>query len=96
MLGVHGPGRLRRETEEFGVELVDAIEQRRAPHIGRVRQRFLADSGRTKVLFGKRDDRFLALAQVVPELGQGVGAREPAGHADNRNRVVGQRVHSSV
>ena len=35
VLRIHHPGGLRRETEELRVEFVYAVQERRAPHIGR-------------------------------------------------------------
>ena len=78
---------LRSEAEEVGVELVDAVHQRGAPHVGVIRQRLLGDALGQQVIFGQRDDRLLAAAQVVPECRQRVGAGQPGRHADHRDRV---------
>ena len=37
MLRIQRPRGLGREAEKFGVELVEPIEERCAPHIGRIR-----------------------------------------------------------
>ncbi len=92
VLGVHRARGLRGEAEELGVELVDAPHQPGAPHIRVVRQRLRADALGQQIVLRQGDDRFSALAQVVPELRHRIGAGEPAGHADDGNRVVRQRV----
>ena len=96
VLWIHGPGGLRGEAEEVGVELVDPRHQRRAPHVGPVGERLLADTCTDEFVLGQVDDRFLAAPQVPPERSHGVGAREPARHSDDRNRAgrqVGTAAH---
>ncbi len=77
MLRIGHARRLRSEAEEIGVEFVDSIHQCGAPHVGVIRQRLLADALGQQVVFGQRDDRFLAAAQVVPERRHRVGAGQP-------------------
>jgi hypothetical protein len=92
VLGIQRPSELRREPEEFGVELVDAVDDRRAPHICRVRQHLVADPGGPQLVLGKGGDRLFAAPKVVPERRHAVGARESACHADYRNGVVRLRL----
>ena len=78
---------LRGEAEEVGVEFVDAVHQCGAPHVRVVRQRLLGNALGQQIVFGQRDDRLLAAAQVVPECRQRVGTRQAGRHADHRDRV---------
>ena len=87
MLRIHRPGSLWGEAEEFGIELVDPVQQGRAPHVGGIRQSLLADTGGQQVFLGQGDNRLLTAAKVVPELRQRVGAGKSGGHAHHRNRV---------
>ena len=67
MLRIGHPGGLRGEIEEVGVELVDAVQDRRPPDIRRIGEDVVADTGSAKCLGGQRGDRLLAAAEVVPE-----------------------------
>ena len=90
VLRIGHAGRLRGEPEEVRVELLDAVENRGAPDVGRIGQDLFADAGCAQRLGGQRRDRLFAGSQVGPELRHRVGAGKPAGHADDRDRVGGR------
>ena len=87
LLRVHHAGGVRVHPEVFGVELVDPVEQRCAPHVGRVGECRGADSGGGECLLGKRLDRLFTGDEVLPELRHRVGTGEPDCHADDGDRV---------
>lgn len=89
MLGIQHLRGQRREPEEAGVELVDPVKKRGATHIRRIGQRLVADAGVAQLLFGQGDDRLLTAPKVAPERRNILGARKSAGHADHRDRVLG-------
>src|ERR1700743_2857110 len=89
MLRIEHPRGKRWEAEEVRVELIDRVEQRCAAHIRRIGQCLLADTFIAQLLFGQRDDRLLAAGKIAPERRKIIGAWKFAGHADHRDRVVG-------
>jgi len=50
MLWIQHPSELRRESKEVGVELVDPVNYRRAPHIRRICQHLIVNPGSPKLL----------------------------------------------
>ena len=87
LLRIHHAGGVGVDPEVLGVELVDTVEQGRAPDVGRVRQRRGADSRGGERLLGQRLDGLLTGAQVLPELRHRGGTGKPARHADDGDRA---------
>ena len=83
VLGVHHVGFARIDAEERGVELIDVpdrpgdLDVRRRPPLG----------GRhlLQLLVAEHGQRLDPVAQVGPEIFQALGARETAGHPDDRD-----------
>ena len=96
LLRIHHPRRLRREAEELRVEFVDSVDERCAPDIRRTCQGFFADASSAELVLRQRDDRLLAAPEIVPELRQRIGSREPACHADDRNGIGRQQLRCQL
>ena len=65
----------RAHAEERGIELVDVVERRRGPHVGRIADVLGRLAGGEQLLLGEELDRLDAVAEVRPE--RRAGRRAP-------------------
>ena len=69
LLRIHHSRGVRGDPEVFGVELVNPVKHGRTADVGGIGKRLSTDPGGGECLFGQCGDRFLTMAQIVPELG---------------------------
>src|SRR5579883_1042739 len=88
MLRVHQFRLTRAIAEEGRVKVLDIVEDRARLHIVGITNLRQFHARRQQLFFGKEGDGFHAIAQVLPELFEGIGAREATSHADDRDPLA--------
>jgi len=87
VLRVHDLGLARREAEEGGVEILNAVEEGAGADVGGIGQQCRIDPRGQQLVVVEEGDRLHAVAEVLPESLQGRGAGEADGHTDDRNAL---------
>lgn len=82
----------RGEPEEAEVEVADALQGAERLHVGGIGEVLGGHAGGEQFLVGEEPDGFHAAAHVVPELLQGLGARDAQCHPDDRDGVGRHRI----
>src|SRR5919108_5774920 len=75
--------------KEGSVKQLDIVDDRLCRDEIRFLNHLGIDTGSQRFLWREKGDRFYAVAEILPELLRGVGARETKRHADDRDLLLG-------